>query len=133
MIHSTYIYYIIYTSTSFLFMKSQGAAASSATSTSSPRLFEARRRLHGAQRPQLKFWHDAAGWCPHCMVPWRFLWGSASVNQPTWLVESTSMIQNYGKSIGKWWFHGGLVGFYGIYLQVIKRGNWKSTRFMVVL
>ena len=21
-----------------------------------------------AAMPQLKFWHDAAGWCPHCMV-----------------------------------------------------------------
>ncbi|CAJ1419777.1 unnamed protein product [Effrenium voratum] len=35
-----------------------------------PRVFEARQRLFGAERPQLKFWHDAAGWCPHCMVSW---------------------------------------------------------------
>ena len=39
-------------------------------SSRSPRLFEAHQRLHGAERPELKFWHDAAGWCPHCMAPW---------------------------------------------------------------
>ncbi|CAK0799144.1 unnamed protein product, partial [Prorocentrum cordatum] len=35
-----------------------------------PRVFEARQRLFGASVPDLKFWHDAAGWCPHCMMSW---------------------------------------------------------------
>lgn len=38
-----------------------------------PRVFEAKRRLFGAERPRLRFWHDAAGWCPHCMVSWLVL------------------------------------------------------------
>eukprot|EP00439_Symbiodinium_sp_Y106_P063013 s519_g9.t1 len=37
------------------------------------RIFEAKARLFGAETPALKFWHDAAGWCPHCMVSWVVL------------------------------------------------------------
>jgi len=38
-----------------------------------PRVFEARQRLFGSTAPELKFWHDAAGWCPHCMTAWTVL------------------------------------------------------------
>jgi len=31
-----------------------------------PRVFTAQQRLFGAAEPSLRFWHDAAGWCPSC-------------------------------------------------------------------
>ena len=30
-----------------------------------------KERLFEKKTPELKFWHDAAGWCPHCMVTFR--------------------------------------------------------------
>lgn len=39
----------------------------------SPRVFEAAERLFDAEAPKLKFWHDASGWCPHCMTAWTVL------------------------------------------------------------
>ncbi|CAE7665492.1 unnamed protein product [Symbiodinium necroappetens] len=45
----------------------------SAAGSPAERIFEAKARLFGAEKPTLKFWHDAAGWCPHCMVSWVVL------------------------------------------------------------
>eukprot|EP00434_Breviolum_minutum_P017482 symbB.v1.2.015430.t2/scaffold1153.1/size135008/1 len=41
--------------------------------TPTERVFEMKERLFEKKTPELKFWHDAAGWCPHCMVSWVVL------------------------------------------------------------
>ncbi|CAE8662733.1 unnamed protein product [Polarella glacialis] len=42
------------------------AALEGSAGKPSPRIFVAHERLFEAQAPLLKFWHDAAGWCPSC-------------------------------------------------------------------
>ena len=34
---------------------------------------------------------------------------------------------NHRKTVGKWWFHGGWMGFYGIYPLVVSKQQWKIT------
>eukprot|EP00401_Gymnodinium_catenatum_P007058 CAMPEP_0117552840 /NCGR_PEP_ID=MMETSP0784-20121206/49916_1 /TAXON_ID=39447 /ORGANISM="" /LENGTH=546 /DNA_ID=CAMNT_0005349927 /DNA_START=264 /DNA_END=1901 /DNA_ORIENTATION=+ len=48
-------------------------ALTEASGRPAPRVFESKHRLFSESVPELKFWHDAAGWCPHCMVSWTVL------------------------------------------------------------
>ena len=53
----------------FPLLTTSGIAGPSPTGS---RVFEMKERLFEKKTPELKFWHDAAGWCPHCMVTWCF-------------------------------------------------------------
>ena len=50
--------------------------------TPTERIFEMKERLFERKAPALKFWHDAAGWCPHCMVTRRDIFGIEEFVRP---------------------------------------------------